>query len=171
MAVIKEVDGILPSIHPSAWVAENATITGDVSIGKESGIWFQTVVRGDCNKIVIGDYVNIQDQSMVHGTTGRGDTLIGNHVSIGHRAIIHGCKIHDHVLIGMGAIVLDDTVIESDVIVAAGALVTSNKVLKSGWLYAGIPAKPIKELTPEMRQLYIEGTAAAYVKYKEKYKE
>lgn len=170
MALIIKVDGVLPQIDPSAWVAENATITGDVTIGKESGIWFQTVIRGDCNRIIIGDYVNIQDQSMVHGTTGRRDTIIGNHVSIGHRAIIHGCKIQDNVLIGMGAIILDDTVIQSDVIVAAGALVTSNKILKSGWLYAGIPAKPIKEITPEMRQLYIEGTAAGYVNYKEKYR-
>ena len=170
MALIKKVNGILPQIDATAWIAENATITGDVTIGKDSGIWFQTVIRGDCNRIIIGDHVNIQDQSMVHGTTGRGDTIIGNHVSVGHRAIIHGCKIHDHVLIGMGAIILDDTIIESDVIVAAGALVTSDKVLKSGWLYAGIPAKPIKEITPEMRQLYIEGTAAAYVKYKEHYR-
>jgi len=170
MALIKEVNGILPVIHKTAWIAENATVTGNVTIGEESGIWFQTVIRGDCNRIVIGDYVNIQDQSMVHGTTGRGDTIIGNYVSIGHRAIIHGCKIQDHVLVGMGAIVLDDTIIESKVIVAAGALVTSNQVLKTGWLYAGIPAKPIKEITPEMYRSYIERTAASYVKYKEQYR-
>jgi len=170
MAIIKEVKGVRPTIDPSCFLAENAVLTGDIVIGKNSSIWFGTVIRGDCNRIRIGDNVNVQDLSMVHGTTGRGDTLIGNNVSIGHRAIIHGCQIHDNVLIGMGAIVLDDTIIESNVIVAAGAVVTSNQVLKSGFLYAGMPAKAIKELEPEKIQMYIQGTSVGYIEYSKLYK-
>ncbi len=170
MALLKAIRGISPSIDESCYVAENAVITGDVQIGKNGSIWFHTVIRGDCNKIIIGDNVNIQDLTMVHGSTGRGDTIIGNNVSIGHRAIIHGCQIRDNVLIGMGAIILDDTIIESDVIVAAGAVVTANQVLKSGWMYAGIPAKPIKEISPEMAQVYIQGTAKGYIEYAKLYK-
>jgi carbonic anhydrase/acetyltransferase-like protein (isoleucine patch superfamily) len=122
------------------------------------------------NKIRIGNRVNIQDASIVHGTAGRGDTIIGNHVSIGHRAIIHGCTIHDNVLIGMGAIILDDVIVESNVIVAAGSVVTSNTVLQSGFLYAGVPARQIKPLEQEKVDFYIRGTAAAYVEYASYYK-
>ncbi len=163
MALIKPYGGTSPIIDPSSFIAENATLTGDIVIGKESSIWYQVVIRGDANKIIIGDRVNIQDASVVHGTHGRGDTIIGNDVSIGHRAIIHGCKISDRVLIGMGAIILDDTIIEENVVVAAGALVTQNKVLESGYLYAGIPAVKKKKLDPGMMQVYIDGTAATYV--------
>lgn len=170
MAIIKTVKDLTPQIDSSCFLAENAVVTGDVIIGKNSSVWFGTVIRGDCNRIRIGEDVNIQDLSMVHGTTGRGDTIIGNKVSIGHRAIIHGCQINDNVLIGMGAIVLDDTVIESNVIVAAGAVVTSNQVLKSGFMYAGTPAKVIKELEPEKIQIYIQGTSAAYIEYAKLYK-
>jgi carbonic anhydrase/acetyltransferase-like protein (isoleucine patch superfamily) len=170
MPIIKAIKGVSPQIEESCYIADNAVITGDVQLGKNCSIWFHTVIRGDVNKIIIGDNVNIQDLSMVHGTVGRGDTIIGNNVSVGHRAIIHGCQIQDNVLIGMGAIVLDDTIIESNVIVAAGAVVTSNQVLKSGFLYAGIPAKPIKEIEPEMAQVYIQGTAQGYVEYQKLYK-
>ncbi len=164
------VKGCTPIIPTSTWVAENATITGDVQCGEECSIWFQVVIRGDVNKIRIGNRVNIQDATIVHGTTGRGDTIIGDNVSIGHRAIIHGCQIQDNVLIGMGAIVLDDAIVESNVIVAAGAVVTSGSVLKSGFLYAGIPAKQIKPLEEEMLDYYIRGTAAAYIEYSSYYK-
>ena len=164
------VKGIVPEITASSWVAENATVTGDVQCGENCSIWFQVVIRGDVNKIRIGNRVNIQDASIVHGTTGRGDTIIGNDVSIGHRAIIHGCKIHDNVLIGMGAIVLDDVIVESNVIVAAGAVVTSGSLLKSGYLYAGVPAKQIKSLEEGKIDFYIKGTAAAYVEYATYYK-
>ncbi len=170
MAIIKPVKGVLPSIDKSAFIAENVVITGDVEIGSNSSIWFGTVIRGDCNKIRIGKNVNIQDLSMVHGTTGRGDTLIGDNVSVGHRAIIHGCEIKSNVLIGMGAIVLDDTIIESNVIVAAGAVVRANQILKSGFMYAGIPAKPIRELEPEKIQIYIDGTSKGYIEYAKLYK-
>lgn len=170
MAIIKAIKGTTPVISENSFIADNVVITGDVEIGSDCSIWFGTVIRGDCNKIRIGNKVNIQDLSMVHGTTGRGDTLIGNNVSVGHRAIIHGCQIHDNVLIGMGAIVLDDTIIESNVIVAAGAVVRANQILKSGYLYGGIPAKPIKEISPEMAQIYIDGTAKGYIEYAKLYK-
>jgi len=163
------VKGITPEIPSSSWIAENATVTGDVICGEECSIWFQVVIRGDVNKIRIGNRVNIQDASIVHGTAGRGDTIIGNNVSIGHRAIVHGCEIHDNVLIGMGAIVLDDVIVESNVIVGAGAVVTSGSVLKSGFLYAGIPAKQIKPLEEGKVDFYIKGTAAAYVEYSKYY--
>jgi len=164
------VKGTSPEIPKSSWIAENATVTGDVKCGEDCSIWFQVVIRGDVNKIRIGNRVNIQDASIVHGTTGRGDTIIGNDVSIGHRAIIHGCKINDNVLIGMGAIVLDDVVVESNVIVGAGAVVTSGTILKSGYLYAGVPAKQIKPLEEEKVEFYIKGTAAAYIEYASYYK-
>lgn len=168
MAILP-VKGVLPEIHDSVWVADNATITGDVHIGKESSIWFQVVIRGDVNQIQIGEKVNIQDATIVHGSHGKAPTVIGNNVSIGHRAIIHGCTIKDNVLIGMGAILLDDAVIESNVIVGAGAVVTGGSVLESGFLYAGIPAKKIKPLDEAKSDFYVKGTAAAYVEYRKYY--
>lgn len=170
MALIKTVNGITPQISPEAWIAENATITGDVGIGKGSSIWFQVVIRGDVNKIRIGENVNIQDLSMLHGTMGRSDTIIGNSVSIGHRAIIHGCQIRDNVLIGMGATILDDVIVPSNTIIAAGAVVTSGTELESGFIYAGTPARKLKPLDADKAKWYIEGTSQAYVKYKEWYK-
>lgn len=164
------VNGITPKIHPTAWVAENAILTGDLEIGAHSSIWFGVVIRGDVNKIRLGKNVNIQDLSMVHGTVGRGDTILGDNVSVGHRAIIHGCQIEDNVLIGMGAIVLDDVLVPSNTIIAAGAVVTSGTKLESGYIYAGTPARKLKPLDPVKAQLYIEGTAAGYVGYKELYK-
>ena len=170
MALIIPYGGDTPFIDESAWIAENATITGNVTIGAESSVWFQTVIRGDVNKIQIGKRVNIQDGSMVHGTYGRNDTIIGDGVSVGHRAIIHGCHIKENVLIGMGAIVLDDAVLEPGCIVAAGAVVTSGSKLESGFIYAGIPAKKIKPISPEQALIYLKGTSDAYVKYSRNYK-
>ena len=164
------VNGITPKIHPTACVAETAILTGDLEIGVHSSIWFGVVIRGDVNKIRLGKNVNIQDLSMVHGTVGRGDTILGDNVSGGHRAIIHGCQIEDNVLIGMGAIVLDDVLVPSNTIIAAGAVVTSGTKLESGYIYAGTPARKLKPLDPVKAQLYIEGTAAGYVGYKELYK-
>lgn len=166
---IISVNGILPKIAKSCWVAENATVTGDVEIGEDSSVWFQTVIRGDVNKIIIGKRVNIQDAAIVHGSTGLGNTIIGDDVSIGHRAIIHGCTLHNNVLIGMGAIILDDAVVQSNVIVGAGAVVTGGSILESGFLYAGIPAKKIKPLEEGKTDYYIKGTAAGYVDYKKLY--
>lgn len=170
MPKIITVNGKTPVIHPSAWIAEDAVITGDVEIGEESSIWYGVVIRGDVNKIRLGKRVNIQDLSMVHGTVGRGDTLLGDNVSVGHRAIIHGCQIESDVLIGMGAIVLDDVLVPSQTIIAAGAVVTSGTVLEGGHIYAGIPARKMKELDAAKAQVYIQGTAAGYVGYKEYYR-
>ncbi len=166
MANLIKVNGIEPRIHSSVWVAENATITGDVEVGENSSIWFQVVIRGDVNKIRIGKDCNIQDGAVVHGTIGRGDTILKDRVSVGHRAIIHGCQIESDVLIGMGAIILDDIVIPSHTIIAAGALVTSGAKLESGFIYAGTPAKKLKPIDDYMAQMYIKRTAEAYVKYK-----
>jgi len=170
MALLVEINGKGPIISPSAWVAENATITGDTIIGAGSSIWYQVVIRGDVNKIRIGENVNVQDLSMIHGTIGRSDTIIGNNVSIGHKAIIHGCQIRDNVLIGMGAIVLDDVIVPSNCIIAAGSVVTSGTILESGFIYAGIPAKKLKPLDKAQAQVYIEGTSQAYVEYASWYK-
>lgn len=153
MAVILPVKDIYPKIDSSCYIAPNATIVGDVIIGKESSVWFQAVVRGDVNYIRIGAYSNIQDGVVIHCTYKRTGTDIGNYVNIGHNAIVHGCKIEDYVLIGMGAIVMDKAIVESEVIVAAGAVVLENTVCESGFLYAGIPAKKIKPLTAEQKEM------------------
>ncbi|MEE9438042.1 MAG: gamma carbonic anhydrase family protein [Saprospiraceae bacterium] len=168
---IISIGGKTPQFALNCWIANNATITGDVVIGKQSSVWYQVVIRGDVNKIIIGDNVNIQDGAIVHGSDGKGDTIIGNNVSIGHRAIVHGCIIHDDVLIGMGAIVLDDVVIESNVIVAAGAVVTGGKRLESGYLYAGVPAKKLKKIDAEKADYYIKKTAQGYVEASKYYRE
>jgi len=170
MAELITVNGISPIVHPTAWVAKNAILTGDITVGEESSIWFGVVIRGDVNKIQIGSRVNIQDLTMVHGTNGRSDTIIGNKVSIGHRAIIHGCQIEDNVLIGMGAIILDDVIVPSNTIIAAGAVVTSGTKLESGYIYAGTPARKLKALDETKAQVYIAGTSEAYKKYKEYYR-
>lgn len=171
MAEIISVNGLSPFIDPSAWLSPNAVVSGDTHIGMGCSIWFHVVIRGDVNKIRIGNNVNIQDLTMVHGTRGRGDTLIGDNVSIGHRAIIHGCIIEDNVLIGMGAIVMDDVVVPSRCIIAAGAVVTSGTKLESGYIYAGVPAKKIKPIDDAQAQIYIEGTAKAYLEYSSWYEE
>jgi carbonic anhydrase/acetyltransferase-like protein (isoleucine patch superfamily) len=165
MALIVKVNEKTPIIDPSARIAENATLTGDITIGRESSIWYNVVIRGDVNKIIIGNHVNIQDGSMVHGTAGRGDTILGDYTSVGHRAIIHGCQIKGRALVGMGAIILDDAIIEEDVIIAAGSVVTQGTVCESGWIYAGAPAKPVKKLDEGRIQYYIDGTAKAYIEY------
>lgn len=169
-ALILEVNGKTPKIDSSCFIAENATLTGDIIIGKNSSVWFQTVIRGDVNQIRIGKNSNIQDLSMVHGTNGKQDTIIGDHVTVGHKAIIHGCTIENNVLIGMGAIILDDAIIKSRSIIAAGAVVTSGTICESGFIYAGIPAKKIKPLDAESAKKYTLLNAEAYVKYSAWYK-
>lgn len=171
MALIKSLGTKSPKIHKSCYLAENATIIGDVIIGSGCSIWFQAVIRGDVNTIIIGNEVNIQDGAIVHGTYEISATSIGNCVSIGHGAIIHGCTIHDNVLIGMGAILMDDVIIESNVIVAAGAVVPPRKHLKSGFVYAGNPAKKLKPISEEQAQFFITRTAQAYKKYSDWYKD
>lgn len=149
MALILPVKECYPYVGNDTFVAPNATIVGDVSIGDNCSVWFNAVVRGDVNYIKVGNYSNIQDNVTIHATYLKNGTDIGNYVNIGHNAIIHGCIIHDYVLVGMGAIVMDKAVLESNVIIAAGAVVLENTICESGYLYAGVPAKKIKPLTDE----------------------
>jgi carbonic anhydrase/acetyltransferase-like protein (isoleucine patch superfamily) len=165
MPTILPVNGIAPDIAPDCFVADNATIVGDVVIGSGGSIWFNAVIRGDVNKIRIGKDVNIQDGAVIHCTYEKTETHIGDRVSIGHNAIVHGCTVHPEVLIGMGAIVMDNAVIESHVLIAAGAVVLENSHLESGFIYGGIPAKKIKALDPEQFQFSITRTADNYKMY------
>ena len=168
MPVIKPVNGKLPQIEEDCFIAENATIVGDVIIGNQSSIWFSAVIRGDVNSIKIGNKVNIQDGAVVHATYKTSPTNIGDNVSIGHNAIVHGCTIHDNVLIGMGSIVMDDCIIESNSIIAAGAVVTMGTHVKSGEIYAGVPAKKVKEGDFKKQLLDL---AHNYVEYSKWYKD
>ena len=153
MATILPVKESFPYIAEDTFLAPNCTIVGEVTIGEHCSVWFNAVVRGDVNYIKIGNYSNIQDNVTIHGTYLKNGTEIGNYVNIGHNAIIHGCKIEDYVLIGMGSIVMDKAIIESKVIIAAGAVVLENMRCESGYLYAGVPAKKIKPLTEEQMAL------------------
>jgi carbonic anhydrase/acetyltransferase-like protein (isoleucine patch superfamily) len=150
MALIKKVRGKSPRWGEKCFFAENATLVGDVVLGKGCSVWFNTVLRGDVHYIRIGDYVNIQDGAIIHCTYQKYPVNIGNNVSIAHGAIVHGCIIHDNVLIGMGAIVMDNAVIESNAVIAAGAVVVKNTVVKSGSVFAGIPAKKIKDADKQL---------------------
>jgi len=163
--VIKEVNGKYPNIPVDCYVAENATIVGDVVLGSNCSVWFNAVIRGDVNSITIGNKVNIQDGAVVHCTYLKHPTVIGNNVSIGHNAIVHGCTIKDNVLIGMGAIVMDNCVIESNSIVAAGSVITQNTVVESGCIYAGVPAKKIKNIDQSNFAGEIERISNNYVMY------
>lgn len=165
MALIREIRGKTPVFGKNCWMAENAVVVGDVAMGDECSIWYNAVIRGDVHYIKIGSRVNIQDGAVVHCTYQKSPTSIGNNVSIGHNAIVHGCTIKDNVLIGMGAIVMDDCIVESGSIVAAGAVVTQGTHIKEGSLYAGVPAKFIKEVSQELRQGEIERIAKNYIKY------
>lgn len=163
--LIKEVNGKYPQIPEDCFVAENATIVGDVVLGEKCSIWFNAVVRGDVNTIIIGDKVNIQDGAVIHCTYQKHPTVIGNNVSIGHNAIVHGCEVKDNVLIGMGAIVMDNCVIENNSIVAAGSVVTQNTVVESGTIYAGVPAKKVKDINTSDFAGEIERISNNYVMY------
>ena len=163
--IIKAVNGKSPSIPEDCYVAENATIVGDVTLGAECSIWFNAVVRGDVHFIKVGNKVNIQDGAIIHCTYKKHPTIIGNNVSIGHNAIVHGCTIHDNVLIGMGSIVMDGCVIESNAIIAAGSVVTQNTVVESGTIYAGIPAKKVKDIDQSDFAGEIERISNNYVMY------
>jgi carbonic anhydrase/acetyltransferase-like protein (isoleucine patch superfamily) len=165
MPLIKSINNITPKIFEGVFLADNAVIIGDVIIGKKSSVWFNTVVRGDVNSIVIGDSVNIQDGVVVHCTYKKTKTIIGDNVSIGHNAIIHGCEIKNNVLIGMGSIIMDDVVIEENSIIAAGAILTKGTYVKSGSLFAGLPAKFIRGLSKEEINNSITTTAENYKKY------
>ena len=171
MALIKSVRGFKPHFGKNIYLSENATVVGDVVMGDDCSVWFQAVVRGDVHSIRIGNKVNIQDGAIVHCTYQRAPTTIGNNVSIGHRAIVHGCTIHDNVLVGMGAMVMDNVVVESNVLIAAGAVVLENSHLESNCIYAGVPAKKVKELSPDKFADTIHRISDAYVMYAGWFKE
>lgn len=149
MPLILPVKGISPKLGENCFVADNATIAGNVVMGSDCSVWFNAVIRGDVNAIRIGNKTNIQDGAVIHCTYQKAATTIGHNVSIGHKAIVHGCTVEDNVLIGMGAIVMDNAVIQKNCIVAAGAIVLENTICESGYMYAGIPAKKIKQLSQE----------------------
>jgi carbonic anhydrase/acetyltransferase-like protein (isoleucine patch superfamily) len=165
MPVIKTILGHTPKIGKDSFIAENATIVGQLTCGEGCSFWFGSVVRADVNTIVMGNKVNVQDNATVHCTYEKYPTVIGNNVSIGHNAIVHGCRIEDNVLIGMGAIVMDNCVVEEGCIVAAGSVVTQGKRLSKGTLWAGVPAKEIGAVPDRLRSGEIERIANNYVKY------
>jgi len=165
MPVILPVENKQPQFGDNNFIAPNATIVGDVITGKDCSFWFNTVVRGDVNFIRIGNKVNIQDGACIHCTFQKCGTTIGNNVSIGHHAIVHGCTVHDNVLIGMGAIVMDLAVVHSNTIIAAGAVVLEETICEGGSIYAGVPAKKVKDIPPEMISGEIERIANNYVRY------
>ena len=171
MPVILSVKDQHPQISEDCFIAENATIIGEVTVGKYCSIWFNTVIRGDVHYIKIGDKVNIQDGAVIHATYKKSPTTIGNNVSIGHNAIVHGCTIHDNVLIGVGSIVMDDCIIESNSIIAAGAVVTKNTIVESGSIYGGIPARKIKDISEDLISGEINRIADNYIEYSSWFKE
>ena len=170
MAIIKELNGHTPKFGENCFLADNAVVVGEVEMGNDCSIWFSAVVRGDVHYIKMGNKVNIQDNATIHATYQKSPTTIGNNVSIGHNAIVHGCIIHDNVLVGMGAIVMDDCIIESNSLIAAGAILTKGTHVKEGELWAGIPAKKIKDVPKELKEGEIERIANNYLMYSSWYK-
>lgn len=169
MAIIKSVRGFAPKFGNNCFLAENATVVGEVTLGNNCTVWFNAVVRGDVHSITIGNNTNIQDGAVIHCTYQKAKTVIGNNVSIAHNAIVHGCTVEDDVLIGMGAIVMDDAVIGSNSVIAAGAVVLPGTIVESGSVYAGMPAKRIKDISDEMKEV-IQRTAGNYPMYAEWFK-
>ena len=165
MPIIKSVRGKTPQIPESCFLAENATLVGDLELGENCSVWFSTVVRADVCKIRVGNKVNIQDGAVLHGTYQKHDLIIGNRVSIGHNANVHGCTIKDNVLIGMGSTVMDNCLVESNSIIAAGAVVLENTHVESGWIYAGVPAKKVKQVDENQINKLIDGIADNYMMY------
>ncbi len=171
MALIKTCRGHAPKFGIDCWFAENATIVGDVIMGDECSVWFSAVIRGDVNSIVIGNKVNIQDGAVIHCTYEKTKTILGNNVSIGHNALVHGCTIEDNVLIGMGSIVMDDCYIESGSIIAAGAVLLEGTRVEAGSIWAGVPAKKVKNISPELFEGEVMRIANNYKKYASWFKE
>ncbi len=165
MPVILPVKGIHPQVPDSCFVAPNATIVGDVVMGEDCSVWFNAVVRGDVNSIRIGNKVNIQDGAVIHCTYEKTKVLLGNNVSIGHNALVHGCTVGDNVLIGMGSIVMDNVVIGENCIIAAGAVVLEGTHVPSGSIFAGVPAKKVKDISAELLKGEVERIANNYLMY------
>jgi carbonic anhydrase/acetyltransferase-like protein (isoleucine patch superfamily) len=171
MATILPVKGVFPVFGNDCFIAPNATVVGDVVMGDQCSIWFNAVVRGDVNAIRIGDQVNIQDAVIIHCTYEKTRVSVGSKVSIGHQAIIHGCTIHDNVLVGMGAIIMDNAVIGSNSIIAAGSVVLEGTVVEPETIYAGVPAKKVKSISKELIEGEINRIAKNYVTYSSWFKE
>ena len=169
--IIKTINGNTPKIGEDCFIAENAVIVGEVSMGNQCSVWYSAVLRGDVHYIKMGNKVNIQDGAVIHATYKKSPTTIGKNVSIGHNAIVHGCTIHDNVLVGMGSIVMDDCIVESNSIIAAGAVVTKGTHVPSGTIFAGMPAKKIKDISPELSSGEIDRIAESYVMYSGWFKE
>ena len=165
MALIKSCRGKTPVFGDNCWFAENATIVGEVKMGNDCSVWFNSVIRGDVNSIRIGDKVNVQDGAVIHCTFEKTKVSIGNNVSIGHNALVHGCEIRDNVLIGMGAIVMDHCVVQSNCIIAAGAVLLEGTKTEEWSVYAGVPAKKVKTLTPDLFEGEVKRIANNYIKY------
>lgn len=165
MAVILPVKGVSPTIPEDCFIAPNATVVGDVEMGRQCSVWFNTVIRGDVNSIRMGNKVNVQDGACIHCTYERTKTVIGNNVSIGHNAIVHGCTVEDNVLIGMGAIVMDNCRIGSNSIIAAGAVLLEGTEVPPGSIYAGVPAKKVKDISQELLKGEVERIANNYIMY------
>ncbi len=168
--LIRTLNGHTPKFGRDCFLAETAVVIGDVAMGDQCTVWYNAVVRGDVHFIRIGNKVNIQDGAVVHCTYQKSPTTIGNNVSIGHNAVVHGCTIHDNVLVGMGAIVMDDCVVESNSIIAAGAVVTEGTRVPAGTIYAGVPAKKLKDISQELISGEIERIANNYIFYAGWYK-
>jgi len=168
--MIRELNGKTPKLGKDCFIAETAVIIGDVKMGDNCSVWYSAVIRGDVHYIKIGNKVNIQDGAVIHATYKKHPTIIGNNVSIAHNAIVHGCTIHDNVLIGMGSIVMDNCIINQNAIIAAGAVVTKGTIVESGTIYAGTPAKKIKDISQELLSGEVERIADAYIKYASWYK-
>ena len=165
MPVILQVKGVFPTMGDNCFIAPNATIVGDVIMGNDCSVWFNAVLRGDVNSIRMGNKVNVQDGAVIHCTYEKTKAIIGNNVSIGHNAIVHGCVIEDNVLVGMGAIIMDHAKIGSNSIIAAGAVVLENTVVEPGSIYAGVPAKKVKDISQELIKGEIERIANNYLMY------
>ena len=165
MPVILPVKDKHPQFGADCFIAPNATVVGDVIMGDNCSVWFNTVIRGDVNFIRLGSKVNVQDGACIHCTYLKCGTTIGNNVSIGHNAIVHGCTIHDNVLVGMGAIIMDKAIVHSNTIIAAGAVVLENMICDPGCIYAGVPAKKVKDISEEMINGEINRIADNYIKY------
>ena len=170
MGLIRSVRGYTPKFGNNCFLAENATVVGEVQMGENCTVWFNAVVRGDVNSIMVGDNTNIQDGAIIHGTYQKANTVIGSNVSIAHNAVVHGCRVEDNVLIGMGAIIMDGAVIGSHAVIAAGAIVLPGTIVEPNSIYAGIPARRIKEICAEMKEV-IGRTARNYPTYPSWYKE
>ncbi len=170
MALIKSIRGYTPKFGKDCYLAENATIIGDVVMGDQCSVWFNAVVRGDVHYIRIGNKVNIQDGAIIHCTFETAPTSIGNNVSIAHKAIVHGCTIEDNVLIGMNAIVMDNAVVGKNSLIAAGAVVLENTIIEPGSVYGGIPAKKIKDISQDLTSNLLERISNNYIKYAGWYK-